>query len=154
LAAAMKHRISAGVIVDIEERILLVRHLKPIVYDFWVAPGGGVEGTEDLRVTVQRETREECGLEVEPLQIAYVEDMWTPEMRICKLWFIGRVIGGELTATASGAAAEHIVDARFMGRDDFRGKVVFPLVLREQYWVDKSSGFATTRYLGIREMTV
>ena len=58
-------------------------------------------------MVVQRETREECGLEVEPLQIAYVEDLWVPEMPICKAWFIGRVIGGELTATASGAAAEH-----------------------------------------------
>ena len=66
----MRHRISAGVIVDVDDRILLVRHLKPTVDDFWVAPGGGVEGTEDLRATVQRETREECGLEVESLQIA------------------------------------------------------------------------------------
>ena len=32
------------------------------------------------------------------------------------------------------------------------GKLVFPVVLNEQYWVDKSSGFATTRYLGVREM--
>jgi len=150
----MKHRISAGVIVDVEERILLVRHLKPTVYDFWVAPGGGAEGTEDLRATVQRETREECGLEVEPLQIAYVEDLWVPEMRICKTWFLGRVIGGALTATASGAAAEHIVDARFLARADFRDKVVFPSVLAEQYWADKAMGFATTRYLGIREMTL
>jgi 8-oxo-dGTP diphosphatase len=149
----MRHRISAGVIVDVEGRILLVRHLRPTVYDFWVAPGGGVEGTEDLRATVQRETREECGLEVEPLQIAYVEDLWTPEIRICKVWFIGRVIRGELTSTASGAAAEHIVDAKFIGRDDFRGKVVFPAVLSEQYGADKLSGFATARYLGIREMT-
>ena len=35
---------------------------------------------------------------------------------------------------------------------DLRGKLVFPVVLNEQYWVDKSSGFATTRYLGVREM--
>jgi len=150
----VRHRISAGVIVDVDDRILLVRHLKPSVYDFWVAPGGGAEGAEDLRATVQREAREECGLEVEPLQIAYVEDLWTPEMRICKVWFIGRVTGGELTSTASGAAAEHIVDAQFVARADFRGKVVFPSVLNEQYWSDKASGFATTRYLGVREMTL
>lgn len=150
----MRHRISAGVIVDVENCILLVRHFKPSVYDFWVAPGGGVEGTEDLRAAVQRETREECGVEVEPLQIAYVEDLWNPEIRICKVWFLGRVVGGELTSTASGAAAEHIVDAQFVARDDFRGKVVFPPVLCEQYWADKSQGFGTARYLGVREMKV
>jgi 8-oxo-dGTP diphosphatase len=148
----MRHRISAGVIVDIEDRILLVRHLKPNTYDFWVAPGGGAEGTEDLRTTVQREAREECGLEIEPLQIAYVEDLWSPEMRICKIWFIGRLTGGELTSSAPGAAAEYIVDAQFVARADLGSKVVFPPVLADQYWADKSRGFATARYLGVREM--
>lgn len=150
----MRHRISAGVIVDVEDRILLVRHLKPAAYDFWVAPGGGVEGTEDLRTAVRREAREECGIEVEPLQIAYVEDLWNQEMRICKGWFIGRWIGGELTSSAPGAAAEHIVDAQFIGRSEFQGKTIFPPVLREQYWTDKASGFTEARYLGIREMSV
>src|SRR5262245_46366177 len=134
----MRHRISAGVIVDVEDRILLVRHLRPTVYDFWVAPGGGVEGTEALRTAVTREAREECGLEVEPLQIAYVEDLWNSEIRICKVWFIGRVTGGELTSTGPDAAAEHIVDAQFVARSDFRGKVIFPPVLADQYWADKS----------------
>jgi len=89
---------------------------------------------------------------IEPLQIAYVEDLWNPEMRICKLWFTGRIIGGELTSLASGSAAENIVDARFVGRDEFRSKVIFPEVLRDQYWEDRSGGFTSTRYLGIREM--
>ncbi|SUX29680.1 NUDIX hydrolase [Chromobacterium vaccinii] len=34
----MKHRIAAGVIVEHEDRILMVRHCKPGAYDFWVAP--------------------------------------------------------------------------------------------------------------------
>ncbi len=104
------------------------------IYDFWVAPGGGVDGNEDLRAAIQREAREECGLEIEPLKIAYVEDLWNADTRICKIWFTGRVIGGELTSSAAGAAAEHIVDARFVSRDEFDGKVVFPEVLRERYW--------------------
>jgi ADP-ribose pyrophosphatase YjhB (NUDIX family) len=150
----MKHRISAGVLVEDANRILLVRCVRPGVYDFWVAPGGGVDGTEDLRAAVQREAREECGLAIEPLQIAYVEDLWNADMRICKIWFTGRVIGGELTNSAPGASAEHIVDARFVGRDEFEGKTIFPTVLRDQYWSDKAQGFASVRYLGIREMTV
>lgn len=148
----MKHRISAGVLVDDADRVLLVRCIKPDVYDFWVAPGGGVHGKEDLRDAIRREAREECGLEIEPLQIAYVEDLWNPEMRICKVWFTGRIVGGELTGSASGSAAEHITDARFVARDEFSGKVIFPEVLREQYWTDKARGFASVRYLGMREM--
>ena len=148
----MRHRISAGVLVEVAERILLVRCTKPGVYDFWVAPGGGVDGREDLRAAITREAREECGLEIEPLQIAYVEDLWNPKMRICKLWFTGRIAGGELTSSASGSVAENIVDARFVGRDEFSGKVIFPEVLRDQYWEDRVGGFTSTRYLGIREM--
>ena len=40
-------------------------------YDFWVAPGGGAEGTEDLLATAKREVFEESGLHVEPLQLEY-----------------------------------------------------------------------------------
>ena len=44
----MNHRISAGVLVINQDKILLVNHKKPGHYDFWVAPGGGVLGTEDI----------------------------------------------------------------------------------------------------------
>lgn len=148
----MKHRISAGVLVEVANRVLLVRCTKPGAYDFWVAPGGGVDGAEDLRATIRREAREECGLEIEAGEIAYVEDLWTPETRICKLWFTGNVVGGDLTSSASGAAAEHIVDARFVSRRDLDGKTVYPEVLRERYWEDKVQGFSSMRYLGIRRM--
>jgi ADP-ribose pyrophosphatase YjhB (NUDIX family) len=89
----MQHRISAGVLVEDRERLLLVRHRRPDIYDFWVAPGGGVNGAEDLRDAARREALEECGLEVEPLQIAYIEEFWNPSQRICKFWFTARVVG-------------------------------------------------------------
>lgn len=68
----LQHRIAAGVLLEHEGRILLMRHRREGVYDFWVAPGGGVEGLEDLRAAARREVKEECGLDVEPTRIAYV----------------------------------------------------------------------------------
>ena len=56
----MKHRIAAGVLVAEGDRLSLVRHQKPGVYDFRVAPGGGAEGPEDLRETARREVAEPC----------------------------------------------------------------------------------------------
>ena len=50
----MKHRISAGVIVEHEDKVLLVHHRKPGAYDFWVAPGGGAIGSEGVRGQVER----------------------------------------------------------------------------------------------------
>lgn len=148
----MKHRIAAGVIVEQDGRILLVRHCKPGVYDFWVAPGGGAEGGEDLRVAARREAVEESGLHVEPQQIAYIEDLTTPQMRECKVWFIGHLIGGQLDVSASEARREHIVEAAWLGRAEFAGKTVFPPMLAADYWRDRQSGFAFPRYVGVREM--
>ena len=150
----MLHRISAGVIVEADSKILLVHNYLPGRYDFWVAPGGGVEGAEDLQSAALREVREECGLDVELGPIAYIEDLYNPEQRICKIWFIGHVIGGAIRTDSAEASAEGIVAAAFLSRKEFEGKVVFPLVLESDYWRDRESGFNQPRYLGIREMEV
>ena len=148
----MKHRIAAGVIVEHDGRILLVRHCKPDAYDFWVAPGGGAEGGEDLLATARREVFEECGLHVEPLQVAYIEELLNPRTRECKVWFTGRLLGGSLTTASPAAAREHIVEAAWLGRSEFEGRTVFPPMLHTAYWQDKADGFAVPRDVGVRAM--
>lgn len=151
-ALKVKHRIAAGVIVEKDDRILLVRHRKAGSYDFWVAPGGGAEGDEDLYATARREVLEECGLAVEPERLAYIEDLANPHTRECKVWFIGRLLGGTINATSAEATREHIVEAAWLSRSEFEGKVVFPPMLHADYWKDKESGFAVPRYVGLRHM--
>lgn len=148
----MKHRISAGAIVENEGRILMVRHRKAGEYDFWVAPGGGAEGDEDLHATAIREVFEECGLRIEPLQIAYIEEFTRPQTRECKVWFTGRLVGGSLNSSAPEAVREYIVEAAWLSPDEFAGKTVFPPMLQGEYWRDKELGFAFPRYVGLREM--
>jgi 8-oxo-dGTP diphosphatase len=148
----MKHRIAAGVIVENDGRILLVRHHKLGEYDFWVAPGGGAHDGEDLRATAQREVLEECGLQIEPLELAYVEEFFNPHVRECKLWFTGRLVGGNLDCSAHEAAREHIVEAAWLSRSQFDSKTVFPPMLLNEYWHDRKRGFASPRYIGLREM--
>ena len=148
----MKHRIAAGVIVEDAGRVLLVRHLKVGAYDFWVAPGGGAEGDEDLHATVRREVLEECGLHVEPLRVAYIEELANPHTRECKVWFIGRLLGGSIDTSSAEALREHIVEAAWLTRDEFHAKTVFPPMLRSNYWSDKEDGFALPRYVGLRHM--
>jgi 8-oxo-dGTP diphosphatase len=148
----MRHRIAAGVIVEDEGRILLVHHSKPGAYDFWVAPGGGAEGVEDLFAVARREVYEECGLHVEPLHVAYIEEFSNPSARECKIWFTGRVVGGSLNSSCEEAIREHIVGAAWLSREEFAGKTVFPPMLRNEYWKDKEAGFAFPRYVGLRAM--
>jgi 8-oxo-dGTP diphosphatase len=148
----MNHRIAAGALVVHDRQVLLVRHRKPDAYDFWVAPGGGAEGSEDLRATVRREVREESGLEVLPERIAYIEELLTPHSRECKIWFFARFVSGEPSASAHEATREFIVDAKFMARSEFQGKIVFPPVLNDVFWADLDAGFPEPKYLGVREM--
>ena len=148
----MKHRIAAGVIVENDNRILLVRHAKLGVYDFWVCPGGGAEGVEDLHSAAKREVFEECGLHVEPLQLAYIEEFSNPRTRECKVWFTGRLIGGTLNTEAHEARREHIAEAAWLSRGEFEGKTVFPPMIHAEYWKDRENGFAFPRYVGLRAM--
>jgi ADP-ribose pyrophosphatase YjhB (NUDIX family) len=148
----MNHRISVGVLVESEGRILVVRHVKAGAYDFWVAPGGGVQGDESLRQAAQREAREETGLDVEPLDLAYIEELMQPGLRHCKFWFTGRALGGTLSADAPEATAEHITEAAWLSREELQRVQVFPPVLLGRYWQDRDAGFVQPVHLDLRTM--
>jgi 8-oxo-dGTP diphosphatase len=111
-----------------------------------------VEGTEDLLVAARREVFEECGLHVEPVQLAYIEEFSNPHMRECKIWFTGRVVGGSINTTSGEAAQENITEAAWLSRSEFEGRTIFPPMLHSDYWHDKANGFALPRYVGLRVM--
>jgi 8-oxo-dGTP diphosphatase len=150
----MKHRISVGVIVEEGGRLLLVRHVKSGAYDFWVAPGGGVQGDESLLDGARREAREETGLEVEPAKLAYIEELINPETRHCKFWFVGKVQGGELSVDHPETKRELITEAAWLSKDELRGRVVYPPVLIGRYWQDRDAGFPAPVHLELRRMEV
>jgi len=58
-----EHRISSRAIIFHEGKLILI-HRKWKRKEYWVTPGGGVEGDETLQEAVKRETREEIGIEI------------------------------------------------------------------------------------------
>ncbi len=148
----MNHRISAGALVEHGGKVLLVRHRKEGSYDFWVAPGGGVQGTESLAEAAQREVREETGLEVVADRLVYVEEFYQPDTRHCKFWFSARLVGGTLNWEAPEAVSEHIVEAGWHTKEQVQSLQVFPLELQARYWQDLASGFPGPHHLGLRKM--
>ena len=64
----MQPRIRVSALLRWEDRILLCRHEKP-GKEYWLLPGGGVNGGESLADALQRELLEEVGIDEElPLE--------------------------------------------------------------------------------------
>ena len=147
-----RYRISAGAIVEDQDRVLLVRHVVPGRYDFWVAPGGGVKDEESYEEATTREVWEETGLKIKVGRLLYIEDLVNPECRFVKFWFAAQLIGGTLDVTHPEARAEHVVEAAWLRPEEFQGKAVFPEVLAGRYATDKEADFPGVIRLPMRRM--
>ena len=148
----MRHRISAGAIVESEGRLLLVRHQRPGRYDFWVAPGGGVKGDESLEAAAVREVREETGLVVRVSKLLYIEELADAGCRYVKFWHAASLVGGTLDTSHHEAVAEYIVQAAWLAPEECQGLTVYPPVLTGRYWSDRSAGFPSVVHLPLRQM--
>lgn len=147
----MRHRISAGVLALHQGRILLVRHFRPGVHDFWAGPGGGVEGAEELEAAAAREALEETGLMVRVGALAYMDELIDDSGRLVKFWFLAEYASGEIDVTANPAQGEAISEAGWFARDALPPGHVFPEVLRGRFWSDLQGGFPGPIRLPLRQ---
>ena len=145
----MRYGISAAALVVRNEQILLVHHRETGRYDFWVPPGGGLQGSESIFECARRETLEETGLDVELDRILYIQEFWEPGYHFCKFFIRCKTFSGELTLANKDQDEGFLVDARFFAQDDLRGLPVFPEILKEQFWEDVQAEYPVTRYLGL-----
>lgn len=145
----MKHKISAGALIFHEKKLLMVRHVEQGKYDFWVPPGGGVEGTESIKSAAIRETKEETGLIVRPLSLAYIQEGIWPDHRICKFWFYCEWLEKDLAINSAGVIDQNLVDARFMSQAELNNYNVVPELVKEEIWRDYETGFPETKLLEI-----
>jgi ADP-ribose pyrophosphatase YjhB (NUDIX family) len=153
----LQNRVAAGALVEYDNRLLMVHHVKASVYDYWSPPGGGVQAIEDLRQTAKREVLEEVGLHINVGVLAYVEEFYQPGMRHMKSWFVGTLVDSNINLNDSPnllspeAKLEGIVEARFMSEQEIRQLPHFPPFIND-YWADRVNGFQSPSYRGIRAM--
>lgn len=141
-------RISAGGIVVYKEKVLLVHHCMENRYDFWVLPGGGVEGDEGIFIAVEREIWEETNLRVKAQRIAYVEELIDEGRYICKFWICCDLENGHLSINNKAADEGFLIDARYFAKEELQGMNAYPPILKDGFWDDMQAGFATIKYLG------
>ena len=115
-----------AVVLDAENRILLVRRGKAPLAGEWSLPGGALELGERLEEGVRREVREETGLDVEPLEIvavfdhiAHAEDSERVRFHYVLVDYRCRVLGGTLES------ATDVTEARWVRWSELNGHSAF-----------------------------
>jgi 8-oxo-dGTP diphosphatase len=130
----MQPRIRVSALLRWEDRILLCRHEKP-GKEYWLLPGGGVNGGESLADALHRELLEEVGIDEEiplegPIAIA---DSIAPERSFAAKHVVHIIFSGDL----SGHSLERVTsqDAAVRGHrlfavSDLDDIVVHPPIQR------------------------
>jgi len=109
--------VGVGGVVIYRHRVLLIRRGSDPLKGEWSIPGGLLELGEELAAGVQRELKEESGLEVEPLEMLLAFDRIVREGPRVKYHY---VIVDYLCRKKRGRLrpASDVVDARWVRRQD------------------------------------
>lgn len=154
----MKPRIRVAGLVIEDDSVLLVKHAG-YGREWWVPPGGGLEGSESFEECVVREVREETGFDVEPRRLAYVKEFIEPstDTHHVELFFVTIVRGGEkiIGSNADGTEFDHsIIDVRWVPEaellNDFSERVAPEIISTRQFWESAALGFPDIEYIDIK----
>ena len=92
-------KVAAGVLVESEGKVLLVKRINVPMQGKWTLPAGFVDGQEDPRSTAVRECLEETGLEVEIIDLVDVfYGLEHSRGASIVIFYRGRIVGGVLAA--------------------------------------------------------
>jgi len=107
-------KVAAAVLVEEDERVLLVRRVNEPFRGLWTLPAGFVNGGEDPAAAAARECLEETGLTVEILGVAgVIAGQEHPRGADFIIVYRACVVGGQL------AAADDADDAAWFARGKF-----------------------------------
>lgn len=151
----MKSRISVGVLIFKEGKILLIKHVHPKTrFTWWVPPGGGVKGTESIFETAQREVFEETGMTVKLDKIAYIRQFIyrAQEENNIIIYFTAKEVRGKETVKnikGKGMDENYIKGLHYFNKEEMKKETVFPEILKDEMWQDNQKGFPSIKFIGV-----
>lgn len=125
-------RIRVSALLRWRDGILLCRHDKK-GRDVWLLPGGGVHSGETLMDAIEREIREEVGIEPPPLEgpLAIVDSI-APKGTLVTKHVVHIIFAGEVAGSLESVAStdEAVSGHRLFRLDELDGVVLHPPIQR------------------------
>ncbi|XP_057211887.1 8-oxo-dGDP phosphatase NUDT18 [Triplophysa rosa] len=118
--------IVAAVIFNSKEEVLMVQEAKTECYGRWYLPAGRMEGGESILEALQREVKEEAGIDCQPITMLLVQEQGPQWVRFI---FLAEVTGGSLKTTAE--ADGESLQAQWWNRESplpLRGRDILSLI--------------------------
>ena len=147
----MRNRIRAAALITKGDKILLVQHVHPVTKkDWWVPPGGGIEDADNsIFDCAVRESYEECGLKVKAGDLWYYREYPDKERDTLNIEFFikAEVVGGEITLN-NLEPSEIIKQALWLTAEELQPLVVYPEILKNEFWRDLNNPLKIPRFLG------
>ena len=115
-------QLRVAAIIAARDQILLVEHRKR-GQRYWVLPGGRLQGNETLKAALQRELREELGLDANVGRLVIVCETLAPDRHVVNLIFeaqIGEGVEPRLDSADPVLAGWQWVAVNRLPRMDFR----------------------------------
>lgn len=122
--------VGVGILIQDENKYLLIKRAAKPDAGLWTIPGGIVELGETAKDAAVRETYEETGLEIEIIELLDVIDKIT--MDYCKkviyhfiiVDYLAKVSGGQLKPSSDA------IDARWVAKSEFTNYQLSPTLLK------------------------
>jgi 8-oxo-dGTP pyrophosphatase MutT (NUDIX family) len=132
-----------------------VKHVHPKTgYTWWVPPGGGIKGNESIFEAAQREVFEETGMTVKLDKIIYIRQFiyYAQEENNIIIYLTAKEAKGKETIKniqGKGNDEKYIKELRYFNREEMKGEIIFPEILRNEMWQDYQNGFPSIKFIGV-----